>query len=85
MKFICPKFLLQITTLTYLVLKDQLRFIAIDNQGLGYVSDTSNHRVQEFTSEGDYINYLSLVHKLCAGSGPGQLQSPTGIVIECML
>ena len=52
-------------------------FIAIDNQELIYVSDWSNHRIQVFTSEGKCISQFG-TH----GSGPGQLQYPTGLVIN---
>ena len=50
------------------------RFIAIDNQGLVYVSDRSNDCIQVFTSEGKYISQFG-IH----GSGP---QAPTGLVIN---
>ena len=52
------------------------RFIAIDNQGLVYVSDRNN-RIQVFTSEAKYISQFG-TH----GSYPGQLQSPAGLVIN---
>ncbi|XP_041379764.1 LOW QUALITY PROTEIN: RING finger protein nhl-1-like [Gigantopelta aegis] len=51
--------------------------IAIDRRGLVYVSDTNNHRIQIFTSEGTvYIQFGT------KGSGPGQLSYPLGIVID---
>ena len=52
-------------------------FIAIDNQGLVYVGDSGNNRIQVFTSEGKYISQFGT-----RGSGPGQLKCPTGLVIN---
>ena len=48
--------------------------IAIDSQGLVYVADTFNHRIQKFTSNGKFVAQFG-----SEGSGPGQLKGPRGI------
>ena len=53
------------------------RFIAIDDQELVYVSDYDNDCIQKFTSEGKFISQFGT-----PGTGPGQLQNPTGIAIS---
>uniref|UniRef100_A0A1X7TMF1 RING-type domain-containing protein n=1 Tax=Amphimedon queenslandica TaxID=400682 RepID=A0A1X7TMF1_AMPQE len=52
--------------------------VAIDSEGLVYVTDYNNHRVQKFTHDGKY-----LVSKFGGeGSGPGQLNRPAGIAVD---
>jgi hypothetical protein len=51
--------------------------IAIDNQGNVFVSDTFNHRIQKFNSNGQFITKWG-----SEGSGDGEFRSPTGIAID---
>ncbi|XP_011407572.1 PREDICTED: RING finger protein nhl-1-like [Amphimedon queenslandica] len=51
--------------------------IAIDSQGLVYVTDFGNHRIQKFSPDGKFFNWFST-----EGSGPGQLNSPYDITID---
>ncbi|XP_065891996.1 tripartite motif-containing protein 2-like [Dysidea avara] len=51
--------------------------VAFDDDDNLYVTDHSNHRVQRFTKDGNYINPSFGKH----GSGDGQLNYPVGIVI----
>ena len=51
-------------------------FITIDNQGIVYVSDSGNHRIQKFTSDGKFLSSIGTY-----GSGLGQLAFPRGIAI----
>ena len=50
--------------------------IAIDSQGLVYVADTGNHRIQNFSPDG-FVGQFGTY-----GSGPGQLTQPAGIAID---
>ena len=56
---------------------DQSRGIALDNWDYIYVADTDNHRIQKFTSEGQFMD----VGGSC-GSGDGQLARPYGIATD---
>jgi DNA-binding beta-propeller fold protein YncE len=47
----------------------------LDSNGHVWVADTGNHRIQEFSPTG---TLLSVVGK--KGSGPGEFDSPTGVV-----
>ena len=49
--------------------------------GLGhlYVADTNNHRIQEFTSSGDYITQWGSF-----GSGDGQFSYPEAIATDAL-
>ena len=51
--------------------------IAIDSLGLVYVTDWGNHRIQKFTSDGNFISQFG-----SKGSDPGQLNRPHGITID---
>jgi uncharacterized protein YjiK len=51
--------------------------IAIDSSGNIYVVDTSNHRVQKFTSDGEFIAKWG-----SEGSGDGELNYPLGLAID---
>ena len=51
-----------------------LRDIAIDSQGLVYVTDFGNHCIQKFSPYGKFMAQFGM-----RGSGPGQLHSPWGI------
>ncbi|XP_011409049.1 PREDICTED: E3 ubiquitin-protein ligase TRIM71-like, partial [Amphimedon queenslandica] len=46
-------------------------------EGLVYVTDYNNHRVQKFTHDGKYLSKFG-----SEGSGPGQLKSPAGIAVD---
>jgi len=52
--------------------------VAVDPQHNIYVVDMSNHRVQVFNSQGQYLTTLGSGF----GSGPGQFKYPTGITID---
>ena len=51
------------------------RDIAIDSQGLVYVADLGNHRIQKFTPNGKFVAQFG-------SYGPGQLNRPYGITID---
>ena len=51
--------------------------IAIDNNGLVYVSEDFNHRVSVFTSEGQFV--LSFGKK---GEGPGEFKHLCGLAVD---
>ena len=51
--------------------------IAIDSQGLVYVADTGNHRIQKFTPNGKFVAQFG-----SKGSDAGQLKWPLGITID---
>ncbi len=53
------------------------RGIAIDRSGNLYVCDSSNHRIQKFTSGGVFITKWGTV-----GSGDGEFYFPRGIAID---
>ena len=53
------------------------RDIAIDSQGLVYVADCNNNRIQRFTPNGKFVAQFG-----SKGSGPGQLISPCSITID---
>jgi DNA-binding beta-propeller fold protein YncE len=52
--------------------------VAVDSDGIVYVSDTLNGRIQVFDSKG---NFQRVISKL--GFGPGSLFRPKGIAIDC--
>lgn len=51
--------------------------LAVDAQGLVYVCDWMNHRIQKFTADGTYLNEWG-----SEGSGDGQFMLPFGIVYD---
>jgi subtilisin len=51
--------------------------VAIDSSGNVYVVDSSNHRVQKFDSNGNFITKWGTV----SGSGIGQFNNPQGIAV----
>jgi parallel beta-helix repeat protein len=51
--------------------------VAVDGAGNVYVADTGNHRVQKFSSEGNFI-----VAWGSRGSNNGQFKSPYGIAVD---
>ena len=53
------------------------RDIAIDSQGLVYVADCDNHRIQKFSPDGKFVGQLGTY-----GFCPGQLINPYGITID---
>lgn len=54
--------------------------IARDREGTLFVSDTGNHRIQIFTSNGKNIFFHGVFGSY--GQGLGQLRSPTGITVH---
>ena len=54
----------------------QPRDVAFDRTGNVYVTDFSNHRIQVFTSEGQFLRQFAVV------KGSGKLKHPTGISID---
>ncbi len=53
------------------------RGIAVAADGIVYVTDSGNPRVQYFTSAGSYLGRWGM-----SGSGPGQFNSPRGIWVD---
>ena len=53
------------------------RNVAVDAQGMVYVLDTGNHRVQVFDANGQFVTMWGT-----EGSGPGQLKEPWGIAVS---
>lgn len=53
------------------------RDIAIDDNGLVYISDTGNKRVRVYTSEGEFVRDIG-----SGGTGDGQLNEPSGLAIN---
>ena len=51
--------------------------IAIDSQGLVYVADINNYRIQKFSPDGKFLAQFG-----SRGSSPGQLNRPYGITID---
>jgi len=51
--------------------------IAVDSSGYIYVADTVNHRIQKFSSSGDFITKWG-----SDGSGNGQFHVPAGIAVD---
>ena len=51
--------------------------VAVDGQGFVYVTDSANHRIQKFTSDGRFVAQFG-----SHGSGPGQLNCPRCIAID---
>ena len=51
--------------------------MALDKQGNLYVLDTGNHRIQKFTSDGEYIATLGR-----QGQGPGEFHFPLSLDVD---
>ena len=51
--------------------------VAVDSSGNVYVADTTNNRIQKFSSEGTFITKWGSV-----GSGDGQFYYPTGVAVD---
>ncbi len=51
--------------------------VAVDDDGLVYVSDTSNNRIQVFTEDGRWVRKWG-----AHGKGPGQFDFPYGIAVR---
>jgi len=53
------------------------RAVAVDNEERVYVADTGNKRIRVYTSTGQFVRDIG-----SGGSGPGQLDEPTGLAIH---
>ena len=51
--------------------------VAIDTNNLVYVSESGNHRVSVFTSEGQFVVSLGKM-----GQGLGELKCPRGLAVD---
>ena len=51
--------------------------VTIDSKGFLYVTDTRNHRIQKFDSEGKFVDIFGK-----PGKGPGELFFPEGITVD---
>ena len=51
--------------------------IAVDSEGMLYVSDRGNHRVQVFTRDGQFVRSFGK-----KGSGQGELNGPKGVCVD---
>jgi len=57
--------------------KDILTGIGLDSNGNVYVADTYNHRIQKFSSTGDFLAKWGT-----QGSGNGKFEKPAGLAID---
>jgi DNA-binding beta-propeller fold protein YncE len=53
------------------------RAVFVDREGLLYVADSYNHRVQVFAPEGGLVRIIG-----SEGTGPGQFLQPRGVVVD---
>ncbi|UUX92573.1 PKD domain-containing protein [Methanoplanus endosymbiosus] len=53
--------------------------IAVDGAGMVYVSDTGNHRIQKFTSDGTFVTAWGT-----NGMGDGDFYAPHGIAVDSL-
>jgi uncharacterized protein (TIGR03663 family) len=53
------------------------RDVVVDAQGQVYVSDTGNKRIRVYTSDGQFLRDIG-----SGGSGPGQLDEPSGLALH---
>ena len=51
--------------------------IAVDSEGMLYVSDWGNDRVQVFTRDGQFVRSFGK-----KGSGQGELNGPRGVCVD---
>jgi DNA-binding beta-propeller fold protein YncE len=51
--------------------------VAVDADGMVYVTDMDNHRVQKFTSDGEFVLTWGI-----QGSGDGEFNQPHGITVD---
>ena len=51
--------------------------MAFDSEGNIYVTDVNNHRIQKFTSDGEFITKWGT-----EGNGDGEFSSPEGIDVD---
>ena len=51
--------------------------VSFDDQGLVYVTDCGNNRIQKFTREGRFVSMFGV-----AGKKQGELNGPAGISVE---
>ncbi len=62
------------------------RAVAVDSQGLIYVADSGNNRIQVFNPDGSFLRQWGSLCKLdtqegCQGAGDGQFNEPWGIAV----
>ncbi len=62
------------------------RAVAVDSQGLIYVADSGNNRIQVFNPDGSFVRQWGSLCKLdtqegCQGAGDGQFNEPWGIAV----
>lgn len=50
--------------------------VAVGGNGQVYVEDTSNHRIQVFDAEGNFVRMWGVL-----GSGNGQFNDPIGVAV----
>jgi DNA-binding beta-propeller fold protein YncE len=51
--------------------------VAVDSSDNIYITDTNNHRIQKFSSEGDFISSFG-----SEGEGDGQFIEPEGVDVD---
>lgn len=51
--------------------------IAVDQKGYIYIVDSSNHRIQKFTSDGQFVATWGTL-----GTGDGEFKEPRGIAVD---
>ena len=50
--------------------------ISISNDGVVYVADTKNHRIQQFTTDGEFLSSFGIF-----GPGDGRLRAPVDVAL----
>jgi DNA-binding beta-propeller fold protein YncE len=52
--------------------------VAVSNDGIVYVTDTLNNRVESFDADGNFIREFGKI-----GDGPGRFSRPKGVAVDC--